>query len=405
MQRFMTCILATALLLLPVLAVVGGGNAEAEQTKADFARLNSEVDGLKAKLAAGVTRGDFGAACAECHGAAPKYPLLGARLGYETSGHKNNDNSFYANGGGCQQCHTNEGFIDYVKTGKVDDKAFVRYPSQPNCVTCHTQHESWDFTLRTVKPVKLADGSLFDLGKGNLCASCHQARGDVKANVKAMAAKDLRATWGSHHGPQSDVVNGTNAWEFSGRTYSSSAHKAILTDGCVQCHMALPTGRYSLNPAIGGHSFNIAGEVHEAPKVNTAGCLACHKDIKQLGNTEFFDIKAKADFDQDGKVEVVQQEVQGLLDAFVNEKGTGVLQTMSPPMFKKDAKAAFLELSAGWAGTQAGQWNEAQVAALWNYKYLLEDRSRGVHNATYTIQVLYDTLKALDPKYDDSLRP
>jgi hypothetical protein len=169
--------------------------------------------------------------------------------------------------------------------------------------------------------------------------------------------------------------------------------------------MALPTGRYSLNPAIGGHSFNIAGEVHEAPKVNTAGCLACHKDIKQLGNTEFFDIKAKADFDQDGKVEVVQQEVQGLLDAFVNEKGTGVLQTMSPPMFKKDAKAAFLELSAGWAGTQAGQWNEAQVAALWNYKYLLEDRSRGVHNATYTIQVLYDTLKALDPKYDDSLRP
>ena len=80
MQRFMTCILATALLLLPVLAVVGGGNAEAEQTKADFARLNSEVDGLKAKLAAGVTRGDFGAACAECHGAAPKYPLLGARL-------------------------------------------------------------------------------------------------------------------------------------------------------------------------------------------------------------------------------------------------------------------------------------------------------------------------------------
>jgi len=35
----------------------------------------------------------------------------------------------------------------------------------------------------------------------------------------------------------------------------------------------------------------------------------------------------------------------------------------------------------------------------------VEDRSRGVHNATYTIQVLYDTLKALDPKYDDSLRP
>jgi hypothetical protein len=45
------------------------------------------------------------------------------------------------------------------------------------------------------------------------------------------------------------------------------------------------------------------------------------------------------------------------------------------------------------------------MAALYNYKLIVEDRSRGVHNATYTIQVLYDTLKALDPKYDDSLRP
>ena len=353
----------------------------------------------------GWTREDFSSSCADCHGAAPKYPLLGARLGYDTSGHKNNDNSFYANGAGCQKCHTNEGFIDFVKTGKVDDKAFVRYPSQPNCVTCHTQHETWDFSLRTAEPVKLAEGSVFDLGKGNLCANCHQSRGDVKQNVKAMAAKDVRATWGAHHGPQSDLINGTNAYEFPGKSYSSSPHKFVLREGCVECHMALPEGRYGLNPSIGGHSFNIAGEVHEAPRVNTAGCLACHKDMKQLAGAELFDIKAKADYDQDGKVEAVQQEVQGLLDAFVNEEGTGYLQTMDPPMFKKDAKASFAELSAGWAGTTAGQWSQDQIGALWNYKYILEDRSRGVHNLTYTIQVLYDSLKALEPSLDDSLRP
>ena len=38
-------------------------------------------------------------------------------------------------------------------------------------------------------------------------------------------------------------------------------------------------------------------------------------------------------------------------------------------------------------------------------KLIVEDRSRGVHNATYTLQVLYDTLKALDRRLDDSLRP
>ena len=403
MRKTVVVLLAAALAVLPAFSVLASGGSEA--SKAEFARLNSEVEGLKAKLAAGVSRGDFGAACADCHGATPKYPLLGARLGYDTSGHKNNDNSYYANGQGCQRCHTNEGFIEFAATGKVDPKSFVAYPSQPNCVTCHTQHETWDFGLRTVKPVKLVDGSEFDLGKGNLCAACHQASGVARTVVKASPAASVLGHWGAHHGPQSDVVNGTNAWEYSGRKYSSSPHKQILEDGCVECHMALPQGRYGLAPDVGGHSFNVVGEVHEAPKVNTAGCLACHKDVKQLPGTELFDLKAKADYDRDGKMEVVQAEVQGVLELFVNPKGGGALQTLNPPMFKPDAPASFAGLGTGWAGSRNGQWSELQMAALYNYKLFVEDRSRGVHNATYTIQVLYDALKSLDPRFDDSLRP
>jgi hypothetical protein len=44
------------------------------------------------------------------------------------------------------------------------------------------------------------------------------------------------------------------------------------------------------------------------------------------------------------------------------------------------------------------------MAALYNYKFVLEDRSRGMHNAPYTIQILYDSLKALDPGFDTSAR-
>ena len=97
MRNTSIILLILAMLLLPAFAALGAGDKEA---KAEFARLNQEVEGLKAKLEGGVTRDDFGAACADCHGATPKYPLLGARLGYDTSGHKNNDNSTYANGGG-----------------------------------------------------------------------------------------------------------------------------------------------------------------------------------------------------------------------------------------------------------------------------------------------------------------
>jgi len=350
-------------------------------------------------------RQDFDNSCAACHGATPEYPVLGAELGYDVSGHNDLENSYYANGAGCQICHTSEGFIDYVKTGKVDPKAYVAYPSQPGCVTCHTMHETWDFSLRTAKPVKLQDGSTFDIGAGNLCANCHQARRDVKTQVMAKEAKSVSSHWGGHHGPQSDIVNGTNAYEYPGKSYSSSPHKDVLVDGCVTCHMSLPEGRYALSPEVGGHSFNVVGEVHEAEKVNVSGCVDCHKDIKQLSGTDMFDYKAKADYDRDGTVEAVQVEVQGLLDALVNENGTGYLQTMNPPMFKKDAKATFHDLGSGWSGSKSGSWSEAQIGALWNYKMIIEDRSRGVHNATYTIQVLYDTLKALDPRLSDSLRP
>lgn len=405
------CLLAVGMLVLAPMLVIAGGAKEAPSDQKLMVKQEPQAkQEPPAKLEAsalreGFVKADFASSCAACHGSTPKYPMRGAKLAYDTSGHKNNGNSYYANGGGCQRCHTNEGFIEYVSTGKNEATAFIAYPSQPGCFTCHTPHESWDFSLRTVKPVTLADGSAFDSGKGNLCATCHQARGTSKANVKASAAKDIRPTWGPHHGPQADVINGTNAWQFAGKEYSSSVHGAVVKDGCVACHMSLPEGRYGFSPSLGGHSFNVVADVHELEKANNSGCVACHTDMAQVPGTNLFNIKAKADYDRDGAVEPLQKEVQGLLDTFVNEKGTGYLQTTNPPMFKKDAKASYPTLSAGWAAPQVGQWSEAQVAALYNYKFILGDRSRGVHNAIYTIEVLYDSLKALDPKWDDSLRP
>jgi hypothetical protein len=336
----------------------------------------------------------FPKACADCHSDNPKFPVAGTRLGYDTSGHKNNDNAYYANGGGCQQCHTNEGFIEFVETGTVGE--YVANPSQPGCFTCHVPHTKGDFSLRTTKPAKLADGSIFDLGDGNLCANCHQARRSAVETVKASDAKDVSGHWGAHHGPQSDIVNGTNAFENPAKGYSNSPHKLVVKDGCASCHMALPEGRYSFSAELGGHSFNIAGEVHEAGKLNISACSSCHKDIKQVQGTEIYDLKAKADYDLDGSVEPFQSEVQGLLDAFVNANGTGYLQRLNPPMYKADGS---------WAYSKNGSWNIEEMAALYNYKFFLEDRSLGVHNGTYTIQVLYDSLKALDPSLDDSLRP
>lgn len=337
----------------------------------------------------------FPKGCLNCHGPEAKYPVQGIRAQYMTSGHKTIGNASYANGGGCQKCHTNEGFIQYAKTGKVDRKGFIPNPSEIGCFTCHDPHIKGDFSLRKTDKVTLANQATFDKGKGNLCANCHQARRAAKKEVKPR--KISSSHWGPHHGPQADMVLGTNAYEFPGKKYSNSVHALLPKANCVTCHMAQPTGRYSLSPVVGGHSFRVEGEVHEAPKVNAAGCTVggCHREMKQVKGATIFKRKARADYDRDGKVENIQEEVQGLYERLINNQGTGLLQTMKDPLY--DGKGRFIKNKV--------KYPVEVVAALYNYKFVQEDRSKGIHNTKYAIQLLMDSIKALDPKFDDSKRP
>jgi hypothetical protein len=337
----------------------------------------------------------FPQACAACHGSETRYPVRGDRSQYLTSGHRILGHASYANSEGCQQCHTNEGFVEYVKNGKVDPKAVVASPSEIGCFTCHAPHDTGDFSLRKTSKVSLSNGEVYDRGKSNLCANCHRAIFTPKGEVKPRSIPfDF---WGAHHGPQSDMLLGTNAYEYPGKQYSKSAHSALADANCVACHKTQPSGRYALSPRIGGHSFRIAGEVNELPKVNNAGCLSsgCHAEMKQVAGKELFDRTAAADWDGDGKTETVQEEVQGLLERIINKQGTGLLQTMKDPLY--DPKAAFIRNKV--------QYPVEVVGALYNYKFVLEDGSRGIHNTKYAVQLLMDSIKALDPSFDDSKRP
>jgi hypothetical protein len=334
-------------------------------------------------------------ACVACHAEEAKYPVRGARSQYLTSGHRKLGHASYANSEGCQGCHTHEGFVERVKKGKVDPKAVVVYPSEIGCFTCHAPHEKGDFSLRTAAKVTLTNGVVIDKGKSNLCAGCHRVLYVTKDEVKSRSIPfDF---WGPHHGPQADMLAGTNAYEFPGRKYSSSAHAMLPKADCVTCHMSLPDRRYALEPAIGGHSFNVGGEVNGAPKLNNAGCLGsgCHGEMNQVPGKHVFARNAAADYDGDGKVEAIQEEVEGLLERFINKQGTGLLQTMKDPLY--DPRGGFIRSKT--------EHRLEVVAALYNYKFVLEDRSKGIHNSKYAVQLLMDSIKALDPSFDDSRRP
>lgn len=338
----------------------------------------------------------FPPGCLDCHGSEAKFPVRGVRAQYVTSGHHTLGNASYSNSEGCQRCHTNEGFIEYARTGKSDPKQVISNPSEIGCFTCHSPHERGDFSLRKTDAVKLVNGAVFDKGKSNVCANCHQARVLPSSEVKSRAIP--YSHWGAHHGPNSDMLLGTNAYEWPGKKYSNSAHSVLPDANCVTCHMTQPKGRYALKPGMGGHSMRLAGEVHEVPKANAAGCQGggCHNGMKSIAGKEFYDKKAANDYDGDGKIESAQEEVTGLLDKFVNKQGTGVFQTRANPLY--DAKGTFVE------GNKSQQPLEV-VAALYDYKFVLEDGSKGVHNTKYAVQLLMDSLKALDKSYDDSRRP
>lgn len=341
--------------------------------------------------------------CASCHGDDPEYQLKGARAGYEQSGHAlgfalHETHSYYSNGGGCQKCHTHEGFVEFVKTGKVDDEGYVKWPSQPGCFTCHAPHKNGDFELRTTAAVALVDDANFDHGKGNLCVACHQSRRGATDVVKATPAEKVSGHFGPHHGPQGNVFSGSGAYEYAGQSYSSSVHKMEIENACVDCHMALPEKRFSSTAAIGGHAFGMKGEIHGSKKINLAACAGCHEGIKQVQGETLFDYAAAADWDQDGSVETSQQEVAGLLLRLVNDEGTGVLQTLELPMFKADG-------SWNPIGEEGVTRSEQEMAALFNYKFFAADRSLGIHNTPYTVQVLMDTVASLDAGFDTASRP
>lgn len=189
---------------------------------------------------------------------------------------------------------------------------------------------------------------------------------------------------------------GVNGFEIPGNSYSSSAHTYAVEDSCVSCHLARAEGRYSASPEIGGHSFSVTGEVHGATKVNAAACSACHEDVGADATSGFFNVAAKADYDGDGTVESAQAEVEGLLHRIVNSEGTGVLQNSNPPAYRPDGS---------WNSTRGLEFPVEVVAGVWNYKFVEEDRSLGIHNTKYTVQLLMDTIGHFDSGFDVSARP
>jgi hypothetical protein len=361
------------------------------------------VDGVD-----GVNGVDGTATCVACHSASHRDPIDSS---YLLSGHKAGGAVGYAGGrGSCSRCHSNEGYINYI-TGKP--AVNIANPTAISCTTCHEKHSTFDFetdgydyALRSFEPVTLItdDTYTIDLGdKSNNCINCHQSRRTGPTENTDGEFFQNSGHWGPHHGPQAQFFEGIEVALISGSVgypgVASSAHRT--GSSCVQCHMGETT-----DGTDGAHSW--------LPTENT--CTQCHSNGAPSSDFLQADMAALETLLEEAigweYVYSIERDVNG--DAVLDADGDlqfldkdGVVTTESKEYVILTDTDGVTKLTQEFVGILHGghpatgfygmgaTWPIVTAEAAWNYLYVLEDASKGVHNPELAEAMIKNSIEAL----------
>lgn len=274
--------------------------------------------------------------CGSCHGATTHHTK---NFEWNASAHAVSmaeGKSFqYMNRTDCARCHTAQGFVTETIGGKASAAPYADV--QPvGCATCHDPHNNTN-PSQLRKP--LADA----------CTGCHTLRISSR---------------GLHSSHQGDMLIGKSGMQFLGYTYSNSSHTA-MPERCVTCHMA-PSPTYdptyvtkdTLDDKLGGHTFRVAwmNPADSTVMLNSVGCRECHGEVSM----EF--------------VEQSQSSIRALLDTLKAK----LPQKSGVPKIPSDTSLT-----------------KVQSMASFNYYFVLNDGSFGVHNHKYAEELLISSIEQL----------
>ena len=321
------------------------------------------------------------AVCISCHSNSHRDAINDAYT--SLSKHANGSSWSYAGVGinrvGCAQCHNNQGFIDFQTTGAVHEEGYTL--SQPiSCTGCHNIHRSFDFAndendmaMRTLRPVTLITNPDYTidiknesdvLGKSNTCVNCHQPRTSAP---EATDGKYMNTSthWGPHHGPQSTLLEGITGFEFSPAEIpvaGTGGHRTKMS--CVACHMSTVDEGHSWEPA------NYA----------SVTCTKCHGAKEEV--TGF----------ATGMAELAELLANAEGQAIVKVDGVWV------PAFEADGTTPVITIGIVHEGGEPalGLFDIQVANAAYNYLYILEDKSNGVHNPPYVKALIEQSIKSFE---------
>jgi hypothetical protein len=278
----------------------------------------------------------------------------------------------------CVVCHSGIGFVERIEKGlditQADYASQITDPTWEaiTCATCHDPHLASDdhpHQLRRVADVELINGQMItEGGNGKVCMNCHKARrgGEEYASI-------YHSRHDPHHSNQTDMLVGESAVEY-GKQIRKSSHVYAVQDACVGCHMQPVSNTDPKFTKVGGHTFKPVFDngTPDDPSDDvdlTAACANCH------GPMTSFDIP-KSDYDGDGKVEGVQTEVEGLME---------ILAKALPPVGQNSIAIS-------------QDFTEKQLKATFNYNFVVNDGSHGIHNTQYAVGILKASIEDVTGK-------
>jgi len=348
--------------------------------------------------------------CRACHSSDHLEPIKAA---YASTVHATGSSWARGTSGSCAQCHSNEGFIDFQEMGFVS--AAGQTPNPITCNGCHNPiagHRSFDFdtdgndyALRTFAPVSLivdesvvldATNDSDPMGASNACISCHQPRHEGPTGLEAEYTIDS-GHWGPHHGPQATLVEGIEGYEFSNIGISAAGTSGHSEgSSCVACHMS-----------EGGHTW-------EPSTPTSVTCTKCH-DAKtevagfepdmltlagQLATVEGWEYKYSVlrddsldpVLDADNKLQFLDAngditKESSMYVIELDDNGDKITEVVIGAVHSDSPNPGFYGMGATFTSDQAG--------AAFNYIYLTEDKSKGVHNPDYAKALIAQSIDAL----------
>jgi len=293
----------------------------------------------------------------------------------------------------CAKCHSATGLPTFAKEGK---NISAEISNGLQCSTCHSGEWPGRFTFESVTFPSGASVAVAEGDESGLCMQCHQGRSSavtvngIAAGLPGDEVSDKLRFSNVHYFAAGASRFGTEVkggYEFDGKEYAGFFAHVAGYDTCTGCH-----------------------DAHEL-EVNAAECFTCHAGAESFEAIRMSDV----DFDGDGdvaegiygEVETMAAALYDAMKAYSAEIGFPVVyESHSYPYFFADTNGDG-EATPDEAnyGNQFRSWTPNLLEAAYNYQYALKDPGGFAHNASYMLQLLYDSIEAVGGDVSAMTRP